>query len=61
MEDQIQKHTPFRLIIIQAKTWSLFQAVKYPDPNAKFLAGHGWSNKFKARADTKAAEIYPEV
>jgi hypothetical protein len=60
-----------------AKARSLFEAVKrkYSDPNAKFVASHGWFNRFNARAnfhnvkvsgeaasaDTKAAEMYPDV
>jgi hypothetical protein len=62
---------------IQAKARSLFEAVKgkYNDPNTKFVASHGWFNRFNARANfhnvkvggeaasahTKAAEMYPEV
>jgi hypothetical protein len=43
LEDHIQKRTPFRLMIIEAKAGSLFKAVKgsHPDPNAKFVADHG--------------------
>jgi ABC-type Zn uptake system ZnuABC Zn-binding protein ZnuA len=62
---------------IQAKLRSLFEAVKrkYSGPNAKFVASHGWFSRFEARvnfnnvkvsgeaasADTKAAQMYPEV
>jgi hypothetical protein len=58
---------------IQAKARSLFKAAKekYSDPNVKFLAGHGYKacasfynvkeSGEAASADTKAAEVYPEV
>jgi hypothetical protein len=77
MEDQIQKRVPLNLMMILGKARSLFEAVKvkYSDPNAKFVASHGWFNRFKARAnfrnvkvsgeaanaDRKAAEMFPEV
>jgi RNA-binding protein YlmH len=77
MEGQIPKRAPLNLMTIQAKTRSLFERVKrkYIVLNAKFVASHGWFNRYKAsvnfhnvivsgevaKADTKAAIIYPEV
>lgn len=77
MEHQIKKRVPLTLTTIQLKARNLFEAVKdkYSDPTANFVASHGWFNRFKAHAnfhnvklsgeaasaDTKAAEVYPEV
>jgi hypothetical protein len=77
MEDQIKKCPLLNYMMVQAKTRSLFIAVKreYSDPSAKFVATQGWLSRFKAcanlysvkvsgetaDADTKAAQMYPEV
>ncbi|XP_045381581.1 tigger transposable element-derived protein 1-like [Lemur catta] len=65
MEDQIQKHIPLSLLMIQAKARSLFKMLKQhtsdPTYTQIFKASHGWFQRFKRRHNFHNVKVSGEA